>query len=106
MESTYSIRPTLAGIGLLLYGMSLMEEIIKKLMKSRMQQQLEKRTKNHRTSFFLGITATAAAQSSTLVSMLLLIFVGANLISLHSAIAVIVGANIGTTFTSLLVSLL
>jgi len=91
---------------MLIYGMVLMEEVIKKLVKSTLQEKLEKYTKNKWNSFLLGIWATAVTQSSSLVSLLLLVFVWAWIIALPSAVWVIIGSNIGTTFSSMIIALL
>lgn len=106
MTETYNIWLTLWGIWMLIYGMVLMEEVIKKLVKSTLQEKLEKYTKNKWNSFLLGIWATAVTQSSSLVSLLLLVFVWAWIIALPSAVWVIIGSNIGTTFSSMIIALL
>jgi len=106
MEETYNIWLTIWWIWMLIYGMVLMEEVIRKMIKIKMQQKLEKYTKNKWNSFLLWIFWTWLTQSSSLTSLLLLVFVWAWIITLKSGIAVIIWANIGTTFTSLLVAVL
>lgn len=67
---------------------------------------LQKYTTNRRTSWFVWIGMTWLTQSSSLVSLLVVVFVWAGLFTIQSWIAMVVGANIGTTFSSLLIALL
>lgn len=106
MQESYNIRLTLWWIWMLIYGMVLMEEVIKKLVKSTLQEKLEKYTKNKWNSFLLWIWATGITQSSSLVSLLLLVFVWAWIIALPSAVWVIIWSNIWTTFSSMIIALL
>lgn len=100
------IRTLLWWLGMLMYGMSHMEFLIKKSMKLPFQKLLHRFTKNKRSSWGLGVTMTWITQSSSLVSLLVVVFVWAWLFTLQSGIAAIIGANIGTTFSSLLIALI
>ncbi len=103
---TFDIWMLIAGIGLLLFGMETFEEWIKALAGKKMKYYLEKYTRWATKSLSMGTFATAILQSSSLVTLLLLGFLGAGLISLQNSIWVIIGANIWTTVSSLLVSYL
>lgn len=91
---------------MLMYWMIQMERLIKKSVKGSFQRMLQKYTTNRRTSWFVWIGMTWITQSSSLVSLLVVVFVWAGLFTIQSWIAMVVGANIGTTFSSLLIALL
>lgn len=95
----------LAGLGLFLFGMSAIESGIKTVAGSQFKVWLKKGTDSTIKSIFSGTIVTAILQSSTLVSLMVLAFVGANLLSLKSAIGVIFGANIGSTGVSWIITL-
>ncbi len=90
----------------MIYWIYLMEHIIKKLVKSSIQEKLERYTKNKRNAFLVWVWATWLTQSSSLVWVLVLVFVGAGIIWLTSAMWVIAWANIWTTFSSLIIAVL
>lgn len=100
----FDIRPLLAGIWILLFGMHIFEDSIKYLWGNKMKSILQKYTNSSFSSIFTGTRATALLQSSSLVTLLLLAFVWAWVMHLSNAIWVIIGANIGTTVSSLLVA--
>ncbi len=105
MES-FDIWMLVAGIGLLLFGMETFEDGIKALAGNKMKYYLEKYTNTSVKSLSMGTVVTAVLQSSSLVTLLLLWFLWAGLISLQNSIWVIIWANIGTTVSSILVSYL
>ena len=105
MES-FDIWMLLAGIGLLLFGMEVFEDGIKALAGKKMKVYLERYTRGAFKSLTTGTFVTALLQSSSLVTLLLLWFLWAWLISLQNSIWVIIWANIGTTVSSILVSYL
>ncbi len=102
----FDIWLLIAGIWLLLFGMEVFEDGIKALAGRKMKYYLEKYTKGAVKSLWTGTFVTALLQSSSLVTLLLLWFLWAGLISLQNSIWVIIWANIWTTVSSLLVSFL
>lgn len=92
------------GLGLFLYGMRVMSDAIQRRSGPRLQKTLGILTTNRFTGVFTGLTITTAIQSSSATTVLLVSIVNAGLMNLEQAIGVIMGANIGTTFTAWLVS--
>jgi len=98
---------TLVGsLGLFLYGMKLMSEALQKVAGSKMRHILAKMTSSRIKGVFTGILVTTTIQSSSATTVMVVSFVNAGLISLIGAVGVIMGANIGTTITAWLISLL
>jgi len=95
----------LGGIALFLIGMEYMENGFKSLSGGVLENILKKFTSNTIKAISTGFVATAVVQSSSLISIIVISFLGAELITLASAIGVIFGSNIGTTATAWLVSL-
>jgi phosphate:Na+ symporter len=96
----------LGSLGLFLYGMKLMSEALQKVAGSRMRHILAKMTNSRIKGVFTGILVTTTIQSSSATTVMVVSFVNAGLISLIGAVGVIMGANIGTTITAWLISLL
>ena len=94
----------LAGLGVFLYGMHLMGEALEKAAGSKLKHLLEVVTHNRFLAMLAGLTITAVVQSSTATTVMVVGFVNANLLTLTQAVGVIMGANVGTTVTSLLLS--
>ena len=92
------------GLGLFLYGMRLMSDSIEKVAGAKLRGILERLTTNRFTSIFVGVIFTAAIQSSSACTVMVVSFVNSGLMTLTQAAGVIFGANIGTTVTALLVS--
>ena len=90
----------LGSLAMFLYGMSLMSGGLQKMAGDRMRSVMAKMTSNYFTCILTGIVVTAMVQSSTATTLLIVSFVNAGLLALGSAIAVIMGANIGTTVTA------
>ncbi|MCG6658903.1 Na/Pi cotransporter family protein [Halomonas campisalis] len=86
-----------AGIGLFLWGMSHLEEGIKRLSGGTLDRWLHNATRSPARAIGVGALATALVQSSSLVTLLAMSFVSAGLVSLTGAIALLFGANLGTT---------
>lgn len=86
-----------AGIGLFLWGMSHLEEAVKRLSGGTLDRWLHAATRAPTRAIGVGALATALVQSSSLVTLLAMSFVGAGLVSLTGAIALLFGANLGTT---------
>lgn len=94
----------IGGLGLFLYGMTLMSDSLEKAAGAKLRGILELFTKNRYVGIIVGIVFTAIIQSSSAATVMVVSFVNAGLMTLYQAIGVIYGANIGTTVTSQLVS--
>ncbi len=92
------------GLGLFLYGMSLMSDSIEKVAGAKLRKVLEIFTSNRIMGMIVGIVFTGIVQSSSACTSMVVSFVNAGLMNLSQAAGVIFGANIGTTVTSQLVS--
>ena len=92
---------TLVGaVGLFLYGMKVMSEGLQKVAGDRMRGILSAMTRNRFSGVATGILITALIQSSSASTVMVVSFVNAGLMSLAQSMAVIMGANVGTTFTA------
>lgn len=92
---------TLVGsVAMLMYGMKIMSEGLQKMAGSKLSNVLGTMTTNRFTGVLTGAFITAAVQSSTATTVMTVSFVSAGILSLAQAISVIMGANIGTTFTA------
>ncbi|MBK9270402.1 MAG: Na/Pi symporter [Saprospiraceae bacterium] len=100
------IWPLLAGLGLFLFGLSVIEESLGILIGRHVKNFLRTHTRNPIKAVLTGAAVTAILQSSTLVTLLVMSFTSAGIIALKSGIGIILGANLGTTFTGWLISLL
>ncbi|WP_421980853.1 Na/Pi cotransporter family protein [Roseibium sp.] len=97
----------LAGaLGLFLYGMKVMSDGLSELAGRRLRSTLGRLTSNRFKATFTGIFITCVIQSSSATTLMVVSFVNAGLLTLTGAIPVIMGANIGTTFTAWLIALL
>ena len=94
----------LASICLFLYGMKVMSEGLQKVAGDRLRNILGVMTRNRVTGVLTGITITALIQSSSASTVMVVSFVNAGLMSLQQAMAVIFGANVGTTVTTWIIS--
>ncbi|HLP18897.1 MAG TPA: Na/Pi symporter [Chitinophagales bacterium] len=95
-----------AGIGLFLFGMYLIEEALKNISGRNFKLFLQRITKNRFGAVAGGAIVTAVLQSSSMVSLMVLAFVGAGVFTMKNAIAIILGANLGTTLDSWVVATL
>lgn len=100
-----SALTAVGGLAFFLFGMNMLGSSLEKAAGGKMQQALEKMTSNVIKSLLLGILVTAAIQSSSATTVIVVGLVNAGILRLRNAIGVIMGANIGTTVTSLIVSL-
>ena len=96
----------IGGIGLFLFAMSQMELALKSFAGRSLKNFLRNHTNRPLKSVAVGTIMTALLQSSSLVGLLVLAFVGASIMSLENALGVIFGANLGTTLTGWLVTML
>ena len=98
---------TLIGaLGFFIYGMKVMSDGIQKVAGSKMRSILSKMTSTRFLGITTGFVLTALLQSSSATTVMIVSFVNAGLLSLVESIGVIMGANIGTTITAWLISLL
>lgn len=100
-----TIFQVLGGMGLFLFGMDMMGDSLKKMAGSKLKIILEKTTNTPIKGILVGILVTGLVQSSGAVTLLVVGLVRAGLMTLPQAIGVILGANIGTTVTSVLIGL-
>lgn len=94
----------LAGLGFFLFGMQELEAALEKLGGRAMKSFLRKSTQSPIRGIFTGVFSTAVLQSSSVVTLMLLAFVGAGIVSFQNSIGVILGANLGTTVTGWIVA--
>ncbi|MCI2058285.1 MAG: Na/Pi cotransporter family protein [Oscillibacter sp.] len=100
-----SVISLLGGLAFFLFGMSLMGDALKKVAGGKLQTTLEKLTSTPLKGVLLGTFVTAVIQSSSATSVMVVGFVNSGVMQLSQAIAIIMGANIGTTATGWLLSL-
>ena len=93
-----------AGIGLFLFAMYLIEESLKNLSGRNFKLFLQRATKNRIGAAAGGALVTGVLQSSSMVSLMVLAFVGAGVFPMENALAIILGANLGTTLDSWLMA--
>lgn len=105
MGAIANIIQLFGGLALFLFGMSLMGANLKKVAGASLEGVLEKLTSNRILGVLLGAVVTAVIQSSSATSVMVIGFVNSGIMHLSQAIGVIMGANIGTTATSWILSL-
>lgn len=93
------------GLALFLYGMHLLSEGLEKLSGGRLERVLENLTNNRIKAVLLGAGVTAVIQSSSATTVMVVGFVNSGIMKLSQAVGIIMGANVGTTITSWLLSL-
>ena len=106
MDAVFKVLTLLGSLGLFLYGMTLMSEALQKVAGDKLRNILAAMTSNSLSRILTGLFITAVIQSSSATTVMVVSFVNAGLLSLVQSIGVIMGANIGTTFTAWLISLL
>ncbi len=99
------LLPLFAGIGLFLYGITAMGDGLEYAAGSKLKKILGALTKNRFLAVLMGALVTAVIQSSTATTVMVVGFVNAGLMNLTQAVGVIMGANIGTTVTSVLIAM-
>ncbi len=104
MNNSLDLWKLLAGLAIFLYGMFLMEDSIKNMSGKAFRRIIRKYTDGRLRSVASGALITAILQSSAAVSLMVLAFVGAEVMTMANGIGVIMGSNIGTTFTAWLVA--
>lgn len=96
----------LGSLGVFLFGMKMMSESLQKIAGKKMRSILASMTSNRVKGVFTGLLITTLIQSSSATTVMVVSFVNAGLLSLVESIGVIMGANIGTTVTAWLISIL
>ncbi len=94
----------IGGLGLFFLGMKTMSDSLRKVAGERLKNTLDILTKRPIFGLFIGAIITCLVQSSSATTVMALGFVNAGLLTLRQAISIILGANIGTTFTAWLIS--
>ncbi len=106
MDIILKVLMLIGALGLFLYGMKVMSDALQKLAGDKMRVFLSKMTANRFSGVATGVGITTLIQSSSATTVMVVSFVNAGLLNLTGAIAVIMGANIGTTVTAWIISLL
>lgn len=104
--SFIEILTLFGALGVFLFGMKLMSESLQKVGGHRMRDILSSMTSNRVKGVFTGVAITALIQSSSATTVMIVSFVNAGLLTLVEAIGVIMGANVGTTVTSWMITIL
>ena len=102
----FDVISLLGGLAMFLYGMRLMGDSLKENSSGALRLAMEKVTNNPVKAFFLGMFVTALIQSSTAMIVITAGLVAAGILTLHQALGIIVGANVGTTVTGQIIRLL
>ena len=103
--SVANILSMAGGLGLFLFGIRMMGDGLENAAGAKLKRMLEVLTGNRFLAVLVGFVVTAIIQSSTATTVMVVGFVNAGMMSLAQAVGVIMGANIGTTVTSLLIAL-
>ena len=94
----------LGGLGMFIFGMKIMSNGLQKSAGTKMKQLLEMLTKSKLMGIIVGMIVTGIIQSSTATTVMVVGFVNAGLMNLTQSVGIILGANIGTTFTAWIVA--
>ena len=105
MLESIDIWKMLAGVAIFLLGIKFLEESLQELAGRRFKLFLKRQTENKIKAIGGGAVVTAVLQSSSVVSLMVLAFVGAGIIHMQNALAIILGANLGTTISNWVVAL-
>lgn len=105
-QESFDFWKFLAGIGLFLWGMHQLENAIREMAGKAFRNGMQRFTSNTLSAVLVGALITAVLQSSSLVTLMVLAFLGAGVLSLKNAIGVVLGANLGTTATAWIVATL
>ena len=105
MQPTMHFEPweLVAGLGLFLFGMMMLEQALRTLSTRSFRHLLRDYTHTPLRGVLIGIVATACLQSSSMVGLIVLAFVGAGILTMRNALGVIFGTSVGTTFTGWIV---
>lgn len=101
----FSLLSLIGGLALFLYGMNVMGDGLTKVSGGKLEKILEKLTSNPLKAVLLGAGVTAVIQSSSATTVMVVGFVNSGIMKLSQAVGIIMGANVGTTVTSWILSL-
>ena len=101
----FAILSLIGGLALFLYGMNVMGDGLTKVSGGKLEKILEKLTSNPIKAVLLGAGVTAVIQSSSATTVMVVGFVNSGIMKLSQAVGIIMGANVGTTITSWILSL-
>ncbi len=101
----FDVLSMVGGLALFLYGMHIMGDALAKMSGGKLEKVLERLTSNKWSAVLLGAGVTAVIQSSGATTVMVVGFVNSGIMKLNQAVGIIMGANIGTTATSWLLSL-
>ena len=101
----FSVLTMVGGLALFLYGMQVMGDGLAKVSGGKLERILENLTSNPIKAVLLGAGVTAVIQSSSATTVMVVGFVNSGIMQLSQAVGIIMGANIGTTVTSWIVSM-
>lgn len=101
----FDVLSMVGGLALFLYGMHIMGDALAKMSGGKLEKVLERLTSNKWSAVMLGAGVTAVIQSSGATTVMVVGFVNSGIMKLNQAVGIIMGANIGTTATSWLLSL-
>lgn len=101
----FNFLTMIGGLALFLFGMKIMGDALSKLAGGKLEQVLEKMTNNPVKGVLLGCGVTAVIQSSSATTVMVVGFVNSGIMKLSQAVGIIMGANVGTTVTSWMLSL-
>ena len=101
----FSVLTMIGGLALFLYGMNVMGDGLTKVSGGKLEKILEKLTSNPLKAVLLGAGVTAVIQSSSATTVMVVGFVNSGIMKLSQAVGIIMGANVGTTITSWILSL-
>ena len=101
----FDVLSMVGGLALFLYGMHIMGDALAKMSRGKLEKVLERLTSNKWSAVLLGAGVTAVIQSSGATTVMVVGFVNSGIMKLNQAVGIIMGANIGTTATSWLLSL-
>ena len=101
----FNFLSMIGGLSLFLYGMNIMGNSLSKMAGGKLEKILEKLTSKKLYAVLLGAVVTAIIQSSSATTVMVVGFVNSGIMQLSQAVGIIMGANVGTTITSWLLSL-
>lgn len=101
----FGVLSLFGGLAMFLFGMDVMGKGLERQAGNKLQSLLEKLTSNPLKGFVLGLGVTAIIQSSSATTVMVVGFVNAGIMQLKQAVGIIMGANVGTTVTSWILSL-
>jgi phosphate:Na+ symporter len=105
MDGSFDIWKIVAGVAIFLLGIKFLEESLQQLAGRNFKLFLKRQTTHKLKAIGGGAIVTSVLQSSSVVSLMVLAFVGAGIITMQNALAIILGANLGTTFTGWIITL-